>query len=271
MIKKIGAIGDIHGDYERLRALLIKHGVISIDNKWIAEDRTFVCTGDITNRLYGGINVILLFMKLEKEATEAGGRFVSLCGNHDALILARAYGFLGDDDGRSCHNFFEQIGGFWIEAHTIAMDEKILEWMKNRPLMHREGENLFQHADTCDFYNSFGNTIEEINQNGINLLSTAAGAIEMFARMCNCRFWDSDEQEWQNCENTKIKIESYMEKFEVKNIFHGHTAFTGSSPLVSFGGKICNLDGSLSAAYSEDPNRGFIIEIDQFSKCYYVQ
>ena len=255
-MNKLYVIGDVHGDYDRLHLLLNKHNLISFDSKWIGDDSTLVLIGDLTDRGDKGIEVIELVMSLEKQAQAKGGNVVSLCGNHDAIFIAQASQFRGDLADRYCYELFEYNGGFFKEAKFVSENEEMFTWMQKRPLIFKFEENLFQHADSCVFYNSMGNTIDEINEKGFELMLSGAGAFDIFYRMTDCRYWDAVSEQLKT-----YRIDEYMEKHNVKRIFHGHTRFIGDEPQIYYDGKIINVDGSLSNGYRKTHNRGFVVEV----------
>lgn len=86
-IKKIIAIGDLHGDYENFVEIL--KGVQLVDDSlhWIGGDIHFVQTGDIIDRGPEARKIFDLIMKLEKEAEEAGGMVHMLIGNHEEMNI----------------------------------------------------------------------------------------------------------------------------------------------------------------------------------------
>jgi len=86
-IKKIVAVGDLHGDYENFVEIL--KGVTLIDESlhWIGGDIHFVQTGDILDRGPGAREIFDLIKNLEKEAEEAGGMVHMLIGNHEEMNI----------------------------------------------------------------------------------------------------------------------------------------------------------------------------------------
>ena len=65
------AIGDVHGDFDH----------------WTGGKTTLVQTGDLLDRGPKPREVMDLMMALEKEAGQAGGRVVSLLGNHEMMNI----------------------------------------------------------------------------------------------------------------------------------------------------------------------------------------
>jgi hypothetical protein len=81
------AIADVHGDFDDFVALLQHIGLIDKQNHWTGGKTTFVQTGDLLDRGPKPREVMDLMMALEKEAGQAGGRVVSLLGNHEMMNI----------------------------------------------------------------------------------------------------------------------------------------------------------------------------------------
>jgi len=260
-MSKIYTIGDIHGDYDKLCDLLTKHNLINTEKDWIGGQDTLLCVGDLMDRGHRGIDVLNLFMKLEVQAQKENGNLISLMGNHDALMAARAYIQREEWYNHDCVLCFNYNGGIFEELETIAEDEQMLNWLKNRPLMHKQNNILFQHADSAKYYLSFGRDVDEINKNGLAFSQSADGAWQIFYDMTDSRFWDRpfllDE------DDTCSHIDHYLDTLGVNKVVHGHTRNISNFPVWYYAEKICNVDGSLSCGYREDPDRGFIVVFDE--------
>ncbi len=81
------AIGDVHGDFDDFVAILQHIGLIDRQNHWTGGKTTFVQVGDLLDRGPKPREVMDLLMALEKEAGQAGGRVVSLLGNHEMMNI----------------------------------------------------------------------------------------------------------------------------------------------------------------------------------------
>ena len=84
---RVVAIGDIHGAFGQFRALLEVTGLTDSSQRWTGGRTTLVQTGDFTDRGAGVRAVIDLLMRLETEASAAGGKVVVLLGNHETMNL----------------------------------------------------------------------------------------------------------------------------------------------------------------------------------------
>lgn len=99
---RIVAIGDVHGSLDGLRAILASAGLIGADGHWSGGGATLVQTGDLTDRGADVRGVLDLVRQLEREASNAGGRVVSLLGNHEVMNLV---GELRDVTPAICASF----------------------------------------------------------------------------------------------------------------------------------------------------------------------
>ena len=115
------AIGDIQGCFDTLQALLLRIGYRrGRDRLWLA--------GDLVNRGPRSLEVL-------RWARAQGESVVSVLGNHDLHLLARAAGVAGTRKRDT------------LEAVLAAADrEALVEWLRRRPLLHREGPWLLVHA-----------------------------------------------------------------------------------------------------------------------------
>ncbi|KZP00474.1 Metallo-dependent phosphatase [Calocera viscosa TUFC12733] len=82
-VKKIVAVGDLHGDLRNAQKVLRMSGVIDSFGDWSGEVDTLVQTGDIIDR---GDDTILLFRYMDTlrgQAAAMGGEVLSIMGNHE--------------------------------------------------------------------------------------------------------------------------------------------------------------------------------------------
>ena len=85
--ERVVAIGDVHGAYDRLVAMLRSAGVIDGRQRWTGGRTRLVQTGDVLDRGADSRKVIDLLRKLERDAAAAGGRVHVLLGNHEFMRL----------------------------------------------------------------------------------------------------------------------------------------------------------------------------------------
>ena len=115
------AIGDVQGCWRSLRALLDV-----IDHR-PGSDRIWLC-GDLVNRGPRSLEVL-------RWAMGQGDGVVTVLGNHDLHLLARAAGLRRARPRDT------------LDDVLMAPDRApVIEWLRARPMVHREGGELLVHA-----------------------------------------------------------------------------------------------------------------------------
>ena len=121
-------IGDIHGCWETLQRLL---GRI----EWVPEQDELWLVGDLVNRGPSSLEVL-------RWACENSERLVSVLGNHDLHLLARAAGVAGAKEEDT------------LDEILIAPDrDELLGWLRRRPLVHRFGHFVMVHGGLMPEWN----------------------------------------------------------------------------------------------------------------------
>ena len=143
------AVGDIHGDYGRLVALLAAGKIIAADPKapadveWKAGKAVLVCTGDVIDKDDHALPAIALLRKLQHDAAGAGGRVIVTMGNHEAEFLADHDGDTKDKD------FLKELKAPGITPDQIVagMDSLGLgKFFLAMPIAARVNDWFFCHA-----------------------------------------------------------------------------------------------------------------------------
>jgi len=86
-VERIVAVSDIHGAYNALVATWQESGVVDDSLAWSGGKTHLVITGDLLDRGPESRRVMDLIMRLEGEATHAGGQVHQLLGNHEVMNL----------------------------------------------------------------------------------------------------------------------------------------------------------------------------------------
>src|SRR6266851_3961882 len=139
------AIGDVHGDFDDFVAILQRIGLIDKQNHWKGGKTTFV-------------QVMDLMMALEKEAGQAGGRVVSLLGNHEMMnmmgdlryVTPVNYASFADSNSEKRQKSAYDEYVKWRNKHAALIAELSqpmelteAEWMARHPLGFVEQREAF--------------------------------------------------------------------------------------------------------------------------------
>ena len=85
--ERVVAVGDVHGSYDGLAAILRTAGIIDARARWTGGRAILVQTGDVVDRGPDSRKALDLLRRLEGEATRAGGRVYPLLGNHEFMRM----------------------------------------------------------------------------------------------------------------------------------------------------------------------------------------
>lgn len=88
-IDRIVAIGDVHGSYDKFVTLLKGTKLVDENLSWTGGEAHLVMVGDLVDRGKNDRGVVELVMRLQNEASSAGGQVHALLGNHDVMVLVR--------------------------------------------------------------------------------------------------------------------------------------------------------------------------------------
>jgi hypothetical protein len=151
-------IADVHGDFDDFVAILQHTGLINKQNHWTGGKTTFVQVGDLLDRGPKPREVMDLMMALEKETAQAGGRVVSLLGNHEMMNMMGDLRYVtpvnyasfadGNSEKRRKTAYDEYVRWSGSHASLLAelsqpMELTEAEWMARHPVGFIEQREAF--------------------------------------------------------------------------------------------------------------------------------
>ena len=151
------AIGDVHGDCDRLVRLLAAAHIVRSDPSspsrvsWSAGKAVLVFTGDMIDKGPKGPAVIALILALRTEAARAGGQVIALAGNHEV-------DFLRDPASEKAKEFALQLKDAGLDARVVAScGGDVGAFVCSLPFAARVNDWFFSHAG-----NSGGRTMARL-------------------------------------------------------------------------------------------------------------
>ncbi len=262
-MRPLWVVGDIHGAYDKLRALLLRAGLIDFDGSWTAGDTHLVFLGDYVDRGPNGLEVIRLIRSLEVQATEVGGLVTALLGNHEVMFLASLVFRHVDPHDRM--GFRE----YWLENGGQPRDVDLLEpsdlgWLSNRPAMTVSHGWLMVHADSL-MYLRLGDSVKDVNAEVARILANPDP--DEWGLFLN---WFTERMAFALGEG-EAKARRALSVFGGDRIVHGHTPVyvlldealhgptVGAGAPIPYAGRLCvAMDSGM--AYREDA--GFIARLN---------
>jgi hypothetical protein len=244
-------IGDIHGHYEEIVALLHKDlGLIDTAQAWTGKDAHLYFTGDYVDRGPQGIETIDLIMRLQTEAAAAGGKVNGLLGNHDVMLLA-AYRFKGQR--RSFRRDWLAYGGQYDDLENMTDDHA--RWLTDLPTMTLVRDHLLIHADAT-FYLNYGLSVSAVNKNVRRVLTNHSQAA--WTQLLNefTQRFSFSERDFFGRQRPEAgeKIQQMLSTYGGKKIVHGHTPISAvidqdpvyvTKPLIYANQRCINVDAGM--------------------------
>ena len=86
-VDSLFVIGDIHGEFNHVIALLKSSNVIDAKLRWCGGRRHLVALGDIFDRGHDVIRTLWFLYRLEREAAKSGGAVHVVLGNHEIMAM----------------------------------------------------------------------------------------------------------------------------------------------------------------------------------------
>ncbi len=141
--QRIFAIGDIHGEYDKLQNLmfiLAQHHCLDL-----AKDK-IVFMGDMIDRGPDSFKVLKYVRKLQQEHPK---NVIALYGNHEDLMVKWHNGtdkwdLWGMNGGDATRKSFKK--SYFYKDEGAECPPILLEWVQSLPLSHKEKGFFFSHA-----------------------------------------------------------------------------------------------------------------------------
>ena len=137
---KLGAISDIHGQFDTFIELLKNNEVIDQQGNWAFENGHFVVAGDIFDRGPQVTEVLWFLYDLEKQAENKGGKLHVLLGNHDVMVL--------NGNLRSVHPKYTETAKILNQPFNSLFNKGTVlgDWLRTRPVLLNINGILFTHG-----------------------------------------------------------------------------------------------------------------------------
>ena len=284
-VRRIVAIGDVHGDYQRLLELLRTAALVDAKNAWTGGDTHLVLTGAFVDRGDHSAQVLDLLMDLEPQARKAGGRLHALIGNHEAMDLYGDLRYVTKDDffGFQQPNskdlqdrqmraalddlkrqgtppadeiawrkkFQDEHPLGWVE-HRMAFqpDGKYGKWIRQLNAIIKINDAVFLHGGISQKYAA--STRSEIN-------TKVRKELADFTQLANGMVTDEEGPLWyrgmaqlaEDDQGMATLLPRVLATHQAQHIVIGHTPQLAVMPR--FGGKVIAIDVGLSKPFDGPP------------------
>jgi len=170
--KRIVAVGDIHGDYDKLVKVLRHAKLINSRNNWIAHDTILIQLGDLFDFTNDVRKILDLFLKIKDQAKSKRSEVYNLYGNHEIFNLRYSYGLVTSAD-------IESFNGLENREELLSINGKYGKFIrKEMNVAMVLNDSLFVHAALYPDIAEMG--IDNINERAHDILINAPGYEELY-------------------------------------------------------------------------------------------
>jgi hypothetical protein len=248
---QVVGIGDIHGAYDRLVALLLKAGLVqkATDQPggyaWMGGNRVLVSVGDVINKGDRALDVIDLIRSLESQAEAAGGAVIVTLGNNEAEFLAKP-------EKKKADEFRTELEKRGLDPDKVADGETPYgAWLHERPLAAKVNNWFFAHAG-----DNGGLGVDELSTR----FREAVDKGEWKAKFLIGPDSILEAEKWWE---DRSRIDRDLAALKASHIVFGHDpgAFTEGQIVEKHGGKIFRIDVGMTATVNY--SKGALLLIDR--------
>lgn len=257
-VDSLYVVGDVHGAFESLTALLRNAGLIDETLGWNGGRAHLVALGDVMDRGPDVTRALWFLHRLEREATRAGGAVHVVLGNHELMVL---FG-----DLRYTHS--KELGlaashGVPYNALFDVRRSVLGRWLASMPGILRVDDTLLAHGGVGPRWTGWSaaafddSLAARVGSDAFHRVNVAAGPVEVDSLVLDDwdRFlWEEDTvfwlRDWVQRDDLGSRLDAVLDAFDAERHVVGHTPVPEIVP---------RYDGRVIAVDLEEPATGMLL------------
>lgn len=229
-------VSDIEGEFVNFRKLLISAKVIDEQYNWLFGSNNLVIAGDIFDRGRDVVPELWLLYKLEGEAKAAGGKVITIIGNHDIMNLS-------GDHRYTDAKYFKDA---WLMKTGIDSlfdeDTELGRWLRSKNVISKVGDILVMHGGLSPSVQQKHFSLEQLNTICRPWYGTSRKSIPDSLQL----FFGNDALFWYRGyfigpKANQNLIDETLDQYACKNIVVGHTIIKWNIASY-YNGKVIGID-----------------------------
>lgn len=150
-VDSLYVIGDSHGQFDTVTALLRNAGLIDAELRWAGGTRHFVMLGDLFDRGDDVTRLLWFVYGLEREAEAAGGRIHVVLGNHEIMVMTGDLRYVSGKERLIAQRHAVGYSELF-DPHSSVLGR----WLASKPALLRIGDALLAHGGVGPRYLGYG-------------------------------------------------------------------------------------------------------------------
>ena len=218
-VERVVAISDIHGAYDAMVDTLENASVVDDELNWSGGNTHLVIVGDILDRGPGSRAVMDLLIKLEPQATSAGGKVHVLIGNHEAMnltgdlryVAAEEYAAFAEDETAEQRAYWQRVysaraeasgraliesefdkrfpAGFFAHRDAFRADGKYGRWLLTKPVMVVINRIAYVHGGVSPLMSRY--SLDDVNRGMVKGMGRYVSHVETLVDAGILMPWDN--------------------------------------------------------------------------------
>ena len=266
MPERLIAISDIEGNFNGFSSFLQNNNIIDFNYNWTFGNGHLVLVGDFVDRGNNVAQVLWLIYKLEKQASENGGKVHFILGNHEIMNFKGNGGYNHEKYIKVAQEISQMTE--WEKAiqFMYSNQTEIGNWMRTKNVIERIGNYIFVHAglnpEILDYsidLNQINNITRENwdedfyrnpgNNNTANFLIGRKSPIWYRGLVTEYKYYGKI---------TESDLDEILNFYNAKKIVVGHTVVQDIS--TDFNGKVIRIDLKHGTEKNSGMTKGLLIE-----------
>ena len=223
-------------------------GLVDTSGAWAGGTTTLVQTGDITDRGPDSKELIELFDRLEDEAAAAGGRVISLMGNHEMMNLVGDWRYVSEGD-------LADFGSIESRKAAFAADGPLGSWLLGREAVVQVEGVIFAHGGVSKRFASQVSSVAELSTQ-VRAALLGGGSPEILGE--EGPLWYRGHLQAPEpiaC----AELTEVLTRFGAHRMIVGHTTQRSGAVAVRCGGALLGIDTGISSHYGQNASAVEII------------
>ncbi|WP_419943540.1 metallophosphoesterase [Candidatus Palauibacter sp.] len=139
--------GDVHGEFDRVLQLLARAELIDGELRWTGGGATLALLGDLLDRGDDVTRLLWFVYRLEREAEAAGGRVLTMLGNHEAMVMSGDLRYVSPKEVGIAERHDLSYQRLFDPATSI-----LGRWLAAKPGLVQIGDLLLAHGGVSPTY-----------------------------------------------------------------------------------------------------------------------
>jgi len=262
-IDSIVVVGDVHGEFDSMKRLLIANDVVNSKGNWQFGKNHLVFVGDIFDRGNQVTEAFYFIRKLSRQAKEQGGRVHLLLGNHEVMVLMNDSRYISAKYRNMSKRLLTNYYNFFAENTDLG------RWLMTLNTVLKINDKLFVHGglshDVVDRKLSIDQINEDIRYSLLNVNSMSSKELRRKIYFPGNPLWYRGYmiESRYYLKITENELDEVLQFYGANQIMFGHTELDEMKFL--FQKRLCALN--VPMGYVQFRPQILMIVGDRFYRC----